>query len=100
MADRSLAVDTPGIMLGIDGTQMHYSDPFAGKRVSVVAFQHTSASGLDNQSKDQLKKLGFRSKLLKEVSSASSTHEPVQPIARGDEQSALGSGTVSAAAST
>ena len=38
MADQSLVLHTAGTMMGIDGKQTHYSDPFNGKRVSVVAF--------------------------------------------------------------
>ena len=31
MADRSFCLDRPGIMLAIDGKEMHYSDPICRK---------------------------------------------------------------------
>ena len=79
MADRSLSLDKPGQMLAIDGTQLHYSDPFYGRRVSVVAFQHNKAGQLSNVDKDRLEKLGFVSPLLAKASSASSSSQPGEP---------------------
>ena len=64
MADQSLVLSQTGMMLAINGHLPHYSDPFNGHRVSVVAFQHQSAQQLSVHDKKLLCELGFKSHLL------------------------------------
>jgi hypothetical protein len=76
MADQSIIIDKPGLVTVIDGTKTHYSDPFFGKRVSVVAFQHSSASQLSKEDKIRLAKLGFKSHMLSDSGPMSSAGLP------------------------
>ena len=59
MADQSLVLRQPGIVVNFDGTQPHYSDLFCGRRVSVVAVLHQEAHTLDAAQRKQLEQLGF-----------------------------------------
>ena len=61
MSDQShgLADIDVGTALIIDGTKPHYSEPFNGFRVSVVAFMHKATMDLPAPQLDYLRSLGF-----------------------------------------
>ena len=62
MSDQSdgLAADDRGTALIIDGCKPHYSEPFKGFRISVVAFMHKSTMDLPSPQLEYLRSLGFR----------------------------------------
>jgi len=64
MAHQSQVLHRAGTILAINGHLPHYSDPFYGHRVSVVAFQRKSAEQLSMRDKEMLRGLGFMSKLF------------------------------------
>jgi hypothetical protein len=64
MTDNSLVVSRTGPLCLFDGTKFHESASFKGKRVSIIAFQHSSAVRLTEDDKQLLWNLGFRSRLL------------------------------------
>ena len=50
----------PDVLLILDGTQPHESDPFYGERYSVVAFLHKAAFALPPADLKLLRDLGLR----------------------------------------
>jgi hypothetical protein len=60
VADSSIKLDATGHGLFIDGSKPHYSEPFTGSRVSVVAFLHTETTSLSAKDQTYLRYLGFR----------------------------------------
>ena len=62
MSDQShsLTTDDRGTALIIDGSQLHYSEPFEGYRISVVAFLHKATMDLASSQLEYLRSLGFR----------------------------------------
>ena len=86
MTDGSATGSQTGVIMAIDVTKLHYSDPFNGKRVSIVAFQHSKAAELSNADKDSLIALGFYSPLFRhappssEHVSAPQRAAPDQPV--------------------
>ena len=53
-----------GVWVPFDGGCLHASEDFDGYRISIVAFQHSSSHRLDDDTKEQLVGMGFRSRLL------------------------------------
>ena len=62
MSDQShsLTADERGTALVIDGTRLHYSEPFKGFRVSIVAFLHKATADLPSSQLEYLRSLGFK----------------------------------------
>ena len=62
ISDRShsLTSDDRGTALIIDGSQLHYSEPFKGYRISIVAFLHKATMDLASSQLEYLRSLGFR----------------------------------------
>ena len=56
----SLTADDRGTALIIDGSRLHYSEPFEGYRISVVAFLHKATMDLASSQLEYLRTLGFR----------------------------------------
>ena len=61
MSDQSHSLESHdvGTALIIDGTKLHYSEPFEGYRVSVVAFMHKATMDLSASQLGYLRWLGF-----------------------------------------
>ena len=59
MNDNSLSRSKPGSVIAFDGTQEHLSEPFTGKRYSIIAFLHSTTQDLDVKSLKFLERSGF-----------------------------------------
>ena len=55
----SYNINHPRTARNVDGTVPHWSEPFEGKRISIVAFLHNRTADLDKRDKKYLASLGF-----------------------------------------
>ena len=59
MEDPTKELNKPATARIYDGTKLHWSEPFEGNRISIIAFLHSSTKDLDDHDLHTLKQWGF-----------------------------------------